>query len=166
MSTRFNRFNLGFVVSVLLLLNACGFQLRGGATIPAEYNPLFLQAEELSPAQLNTVRSTLKQAGAELLTSAGKANVLVLKLIPLKTRKLVNSSSLSGVELIQLGMRLEFRVMSPDGKVIREQKFLQKTQEVELDTDNVLSQEGVIRKNSEVLEKALLRGMIFQLSHE
>ena len=148
---------------IVLLLNACGFHLRGVSTIDPLFNPLFLQQGELTRDQYSRARDILKQAGAELASSSISANSLELKIVPLTTRKLV-TSSLSSVELVQIGIRLEYLVKDGNSEVILEQQVQQQLQEVELDTDNILSQQEVLRKSRESLEKQLLRGMIFKLS--
>ena len=154
---------LTVLIATVLLLTACGFHLRGDSKIMAEFNPLFLEQGQLSADQMRRVRDSLKQAEAKFATSAITANKLKLKLTPLKTRTLVDSTT-GGVELIQLAMRIDFSVIQADGTILIEQS-LEQAQEVQLDTSNVLSQESVLKTNREALEKNLLRSMIFQLSN-
>ena len=158
-----NNLKYAALIAIVLLLNACGFHLRGDSKVMAKFNPLFIEQGQLSADQLKRVRDSLKQAEAELATSAITANKLTLKLTPLKTRTLADSTS-SGVELIQLAMRIDFSVIQANGTILIEQS-LEQTQEVQLDTNNVLSQDNVLKTNREALEKNLLRSMIFQLSN-
>ena len=152
------------LILVIMLMSACGFHLRGASSILDKYNPLVVERNTLTINQYNLSSDMLTRAGAKVSATTLTDNQLIIKFIPLKTRKLVDSN-LSGVELIQLALRLEFRVQKSNGDILLEQQILQQTQEVELDTNNVLSQESVLALGNEELERKLLRGMIFRLSN-
>ena len=159
-----SRSKLITLILVVMFMSACGFHLRGVSSIQDKFNPLVVERDTLTINQYNLARDMLTRAGAKKSATALTENQLIIKFIALKTRKLVDSN-LSGVELVQLGLRLEFRVQKNNGDILLEQQILQQTQEVELDTNNVLSQEGVLAQGNEALERKLLRGMIFRLSN-
>lgn len=157
------KLKLFLALSVVMLLTACGFHLRGDAQIADSLNPLYLQPGQLKAAQISQISRVLKQASANLTRQTESTNRLSVKLTSLKSRKIA-SSSLSDVELLRVGMRLEFNVTNQRHETLIADSISQ-TRDVELDTENVLAHDQRIDKALQQIQQSLLRSMIFQLSH-
>lgn len=151
------------VLSLALLLTACGFHLRGDAQLPDSLDPLYLQPGQLNPAQISQVSKALKQASANLSPQAELANRLSVNLTALKSQKIA-SSSLSDVELLRVGLRLDFSVTNQLHETFIADSLVQ-TLDVELDTDNVLAHDPLIEKAMQQIQQSLLRSMIVRLSN-
>ena len=143
------------------LLSACGFHLRGSSQIAERFNPINLQGDQLSDQQWRQLRSALINASATL-TEAEDAPRLRVSINRLKDSKLTSSSS-ANVQLIQLGMQLKFSVLDAQSNLLIEPQELIQNRTVELDSDNVLSQQDSINTAQIELEKDLIRSMIYRL---
>jgi LPS-assembly lipoprotein len=143
------------------LLSACGFHLRGSSQIAERFNPINLQRDQLSDQQWRQLRSALINASATL-TEAEDAPRLRVSINRLKDSKLTSSSS-ANVQLIQLGMQLRFSVLDAQSNLLIEPQELIQNRTVELDSDNVLSQQDSINTAQIELEKDLIRSMIYRL---
>ncbi len=143
------------------LLSACGFHLRGSSQIAERVNPINLQRDQLSDQQWRQLRSALINASATL-TEAEDAPRLRVSFNRLKDSKLTSSSS-ANVQLIQLGMQLRFSVLDAQSNLLIEPQELIQNRTVELDSDNVLSQQDSINTAQFELEKDLIRSMIYRL---
>lgn len=143
------------------LLSACGFHLRGSSQIAERYNPIRLEYGQLTDQQWRQITSALTQASA-VLTDAEDALRLRVSLSRLKDSKLTSSSSAS-VELRQLAMQLKFSVQDAAGNLILQPQELTQNRTLELDSDNVLSQQDSINAAIVELQKDLIRSMIYRL---
>ncbi len=143
------------------LLSACGYHLRGSSQIAARYNPLNVQQERLSDQQWRQLRSALTNASATL-TEAQDAPRLRVSFTRLKDSKLTASSS-ANVELVQLTMQLKFSMLDAQGNLLIESQELTQNRTLELDSDNVLSQQDSINAVLTELERGLIRSMIYRL---
>jgi LPS-assembly lipoprotein len=143
------------------LLSACGFHLRGNSQIAERYNPINVQRDQLSDQQWRQLKSALINASATL-SEAQDAQRLRVRFTRLKDNKLTASSS-ANVELVQLAMQLKFSVLDVQGNLLMQPQELTQNRTVELDSDNVLSQQDSINSAVVELEKDLIRSMIYRL---
>ncbi len=149
---------------VILSLTACGFHLRGNAQIPGWLNPVYLEAGELNEDQLALIKRSLNRASAELSDFPAAANRLFIRFEAGEIQKLAESS-LADIERIRLTMSLYYRISNPLGEWLIEDRQITQSEELELDSTNVLSHEGLISKSRQALQQGLLRTMIFQLTY-
>lgn len=143
------------------LLSACGFHLRGSSQIAERYNPINVQRDLLSDQQWRQLKSALVNASATV-TEAQDAQRLRVSFTRLKDSKLTASSS-ADVELVQLAMQLKFSVLDAQGDVLMQPQELIQNRTVELDSDNVLSQQDSVNAALIELEKDLIRSMLYRL---
>jgi LPS-assembly lipoprotein len=143
------------------IVSACGFHLRGSSQIADRYNPINVQRDLLSDQQWRQLKSALSNASATL-TEAQDAPRLRVSFTRLKDSKLTASSS-AKVELVQLAMQLKFSVLGAQGDVLIQPQELIQNRTLELDSDNVLSQQDSINAALVELERGLIRSMIYRL---
>lgn len=149
------------IVGLLIAVSACGFQLRGGATIAERFNPLYIERGELQTAQLNALKNSLRQSNAQLQASSENANRLTVSLATLKPQKIARSS-LADVEILRLSMRLEFQIKTSSQEFLIDDEIVH-YKEIELDSANVLSHQTLIKQSYQDLEGSLFRSMIYRL---
>ena len=143
---------------MLTALSACGFHLRGSTQVAERYSQLSIQQDQLSDQQWRQLKSALNNASVQLTDSTAVPRLHV-GFTRLRDRKLTSSSSAT-VSLIQLGMQIKFSVMDAQGNVLLEAQELTQNRTLELDAENVLSQQDSIRAQLVELEKDLIRAML------
>ena len=155
---------LPFIVLVSIsLLSGCGFHLRGDTKIPADFNPIYLDASELNARQLSQLQQTLQRAGAELATDPESAQRLWVDLGSPSSR-IIADSGVSDVELRRVSMSLKFRLVDADGEILLQDDIVRGSQ-LELDTNNVLAHERQFEQLQQQLQRELFRVMLFQMTH-
>jgi LPS-assembly lipoprotein len=152
------------IIFSVLWLTGCGFHLRGNTQFTEQFNPLMIDSSDLKPAQLQLIKNSLIQANARLAIAEPLANKLKVSFKTLRRQK-VASSRVSEVELIRISMQINYRINSPTLDVLTENKIVQ-SREIELDSSNVLSHQGLVDKGLKDLEQSLVRSMIYQLKQE
>ena len=153
----------GLWLALLLALTACGFQLRGSSTLPERFNPLYLQADDVSPQQRAQISAALRRASADLVETSDQANRLEVRIHGGQVRRVVQSAA--GVnELFRIDMGLDYRLLAADGSEQVATRSLNQSVDIELDSGNVLAHEQRLAEAREDLVKGLIRNMIFQLN--
>jgi len=66
-----------FYASCLMLMTACGFQLRGHAELPAGMEKIYVQSDA-SALLLRYLRQSLSQAGAQVVTDINSATAVLV----------------------------------------------------------------------------------------
>ena len=155
--------SLRFLLLVILLLQlGCGFHLRGSTQIPERLSPLYIDAGDLQPDQLQQVTAALKKAAVRLQQQPDVAHRLRVSFGAVQSR-LLASSSPTGIELRRISLALEFRLQDPDGELLLETQQVVHNSDIELDTNNVLSHEELIESHRKRLQSSLIRSMLFKL---
>ena len=154
-----------FIVIVLLagFLNACGFHLRGLATLPPEWHSIHLVTDGLTVNQESQLNRSLVQAGASL-TNDGSPDRIRLKVAirPLPERTLINTVG-SNIIIVQLSRELRYSLSSASGEHLVDQKTIVRQQDLQLDSDNALSIEYEKKSAIESLDRILINQLILEL---
>ena len=156
------------LASLLVVLSACGFHLRGQSSLPPELESIQLIAENLSPRQRVLLKRKLKQAGASLhpadLPTSDSPEQVRLKIWfgALKSRNLVNAAG-SGKTIVRLSRQLFYSLSGTSSKLSVEKATLERQLDIELDEDNLLDSSERIRRTEELLDRALIEQLIFSL---
>jgi LPS-assembly lipoprotein len=148
----------------LLLLAACGFQLRGEARLPAEFSPIHVEAADLDSAERSLLRSELERAGARIAEQPEGANRLWIGVSPL-ARRAIASSRQSSLSLWRVEIRLDYRLQAPDGKPLIPAGSLTESASIELDDDNPLTARTRLEQLAWRLRQALIRQLVFRLGN-
>lgn len=153
------------LLTLVLTVAGCGFQLRGSSQFPVRFNPVFVDAGELQSDQLGLIRNALTRASAQLVNTPQQSNRLHIHLHPLRTRRIASSSP-GGVELVQLALQLDYRLDDSSGATLLDTRTLNQSSEIELDSNNVLAHQQLLEQGRMQLQRNLVQAMIFQLSRE
>jgi LPS-assembly lipoprotein len=154
-----------FIVIVLLagFVSACGFHLRGVATLPPELQSIHLVTDGLTVNQESQLNRSLVQAGASLTNNGSPDRVrLKVAIRPLPERTLVNTVG-SNIIIVQLSRELRYSLSSTSGEHLVDQKTIVRRQDLQLDSDNALSIEYEKKSAIESLDRILINQLILEL---
>lgn len=130
-----------FLLTLILSISSCGYQLRGNIDLPQELKSMYLQG---GSSQLRKImRKTLKSSGGVLVDTIDQAGIIV-QIIKEKMDKRVLSLSQTGrANEYELIYDIEFNLLDTQGHVISEK------QRIEISKDYFNNQEEVLGKNNE-----------------
>ncbi len=130
-----------FLLTLLLLTSACGYQLRGSIDLPEGLKHIYLQS---GSAQLQqTMRKTLKSSDGQLVSSIDQAKLVVQVLKEKMHKRVLSLSSTGRASEYEIIYKLEFNLVSPSGNI------LSKAQRIEIKKDYFNNQEQILGKNNE-----------------
>ena len=151
------------LLCVLVNLQACGFQLRGLASLPDHLSDLRVVANNLSTTQQRELNGQLERAGATLHhNDESEPVILSLSLKSLAERNVVDSAG-SDQTIIRLSRQLQFSITEASGNRLVDNKTLVQSQNLELDDNNLLGTKGERQRTRENLDKALFNSLMIQL---
>ena len=101
-----------FLVATALLVAACGFQLRGTATLP--FSSIYVQAPPSSVFATQLKRAVLAGSGTRIAEQPGEAEVILQIMSELQEKQILSLSGGGRVSEFQLRYRVSFRLT--DGK--------------------------------------------------
>ena len=96
------------LAATALLVAACGFQLRGAATLP--FNTLYVQAAPLSPFALQLKRAVQAGSSTKVIERPDQADAILQILNELPEKEILSLGAGGGVAEFQLRYRVLFRL--------------------------------------------------------
>lgn len=152
------------VIFLLLgLLSACGFHLRGVATLPAELQFIQLTTDNLTVSQVSQLNRNLVQAGASLNNDGSSDRVgLTVTIRSLPERTLVDSSG-SDTIIIRLSRELSYSLTSATGERLVDHTTIIRQMDLQLDNNDALSIEYERISAIESLDRILMNQLVLQL---
>jgi LPS-assembly lipoprotein len=158
--------NLSQLVTVFFLmgmLSACGFHLRGVATLPPQLESIELQADTLSVQQVRLLRQSLEQAGASLSETGSSDRILLsVSIRSLPDRTLVNSIGADTV-VVRVSRELSYSLTSSAGERLENQRTIMRRRDLTLNNNNPLGIEYEKESASESLDRELISQLVSQL---
>jgi outer membrane lipopolysaccharide assembly protein LptE/RlpB len=148
---------------LLLVLQACGFQLAGLGSLPENLSNLRLLADSLSTNQQRTLAQRLQRAGVTLYHD-DEENPVTLRVAinSLPERKIADSVG-SGQRIVRLSRQLVFTVTDATGERLADNKVIVQNIDLELDDANLLGTEGEKQQALDNLDTALFNSLMIQL---
>lgn len=156
------------LTSLVVVLSACGFQLRGQSSLPPELESIQLIAENLNARQRALLEQKLRQAGASVqgpdrsATDRPELVRLRISFSSLNSRTIVNAA-ISGKKIVRLSRQLIYSLDRNNGDLAVEKGTLEQQQDIELDDNNLLDSEERISRAEESLDRDLIEQLIFSL---
>jgi LPS-assembly lipoprotein len=135
------------VIMLALLVSACGFQLRGSASLP--FTSVFVEGG--SSDLTVDLRRAIHSSGTKIMDTAQGAEAILLVTTESREKRILTLTSAGRVSEFQLVYRLGFRVNDAKGK-----EFLA-NQDIELKRDFTFNDSEILSKESE--ESLLYRDM-------
>jgi LPS-assembly lipoprotein len=128
------------IVALGLLTAACGFQLRGQATLPFE--TLYVAIPAISPLGTELKRNITAGTHTKLVNDPTRAQA-ILELISEERSKSILSFDTSGqVRELQLRYRLSFRVRDARGRDYLPRREISVTRDISYNSTQVLAKES------------------------
>ncbi len=128
------------IVVLALLTAACGFQLRGQATLPFE--TLYVAIPAISPVGIELKRNIIAGTHTRLVNTPAEAQA-ILELTSEERGKTILSFDTTGqVREYQLRYRLSFRVRDAKGRDYLPQSEIRVTRDVSYSSTQVLAKES------------------------
>lgn len=148
---------------MLMVIQACGFQLRGLGSLPEHLSNMRLLADNLSTSQQRTLGRQLQRAGVTLYFD-DESNPVRLKVAikSLPERKVADSAG-SGQNIVRLSRQLIFSVTEAAGERLADNKVIEQKIDLELDDANLLGIEGEKQQALDNLDAALFNSLMIQL---
>ena len=137
------------LAALTLAFAACGFQLRGQATLP--FNTLYVQAPALSPFALQLKRAVLAGSSTKVIERADQAEAILQILNEIPEKEILSLGAGGRVREFQLRYRVLFRLTDAQNR-----EHIPAT-EIVLKRDYSFNDEQVLSKESE--EALLYRDM-------
>jgi LPS-assembly lipoprotein len=151
------------VFTLVGLMTACGFQLRGVSNLPPELIQLRLIDDGLNADQIRQLSDMLVKAGAKLQNSDVNDPVqLKVKIISLPERNLADSAG-TGKTIVQISKRLSYSVKQPVDVTPLQMKVIERQVNIEQDSNNLLGTGSEKETAERTLEQTLFGQLIFQL---
>ncbi|NNE63543.1 MAG: hypothetical protein HKN34_05625 [Gammaproteobacteria bacterium] len=129
------------ILSLLLSLSACGFQLRGLSDFPQQLSNIHLLVENLDSGERALVTQALQRAGVSLVGAESSAVRLRVSFKTLAERSLADSAG-SGSRIVRLARELNYSVIEANGNRLVDNDILTSTQDLEVNENNLLAVEG------------------------
>jgi LPS-assembly lipoprotein len=156
-------FKLVTIFTSVILMTACGFQLRGVSSLPGELTQLLLINDGLTADQIKQLSDMLVNAGAKLQNNAVNEPVqLKVKITSLAERNLADSAS-TGKTIVQISKRLSYSVKKPTDVALLQIKVIERQINIEQDSNNLLGTKSEKETAERTLEQTLFSQLIFQL---
>ena len=156
-------FKLVTIFTSVILMTACGFQLRGVSNLPGELTQLLLIDDGLTADQIKQLSGMLVNAGAKLQNSGVNEPVqLKVKITSLAERNLADSAS-TGKTIVQISKRLSYSVKKPTDVALLQIKVIERQINIEQDSNNLLGTKSEKETAERTLEQTLCSQLIFQL---
>ena len=135
------------VIMLTLLVSACGFQLRGSATLP--FTSIYVEGG--SPDLSVDLRRAIHSSGTKIVDTAQVADGILQVTAESREKRILTLTSAGRVSEFQLVYRLGFKVQDPKGKIILA------NQDIELKRDFTFNDSEILSKEAE--ESLLYRDM-------
>ena len=129
-------FRAGCLLGAVLLLGACGFQLRGSIDLPAGMEPLYVSAGEPLASQLN---NALAINGVTVVASASEARHQLVILKQNSENRALSLGENARVAEYQLIETVEFIVRNRKGETVFGPVVLRERAVLQNDPDKVVS---------------------------
>lgn len=157
------RFQFIAIFTLVGLISACGFQLRGVSNLSEELTQLRLISDDLDVDQFRQLSEMLVKAGAKLQNNDVNDPVqLKVEITNLSERNLADSAG-TGKTIVQISKRLSYSVKKPEDVTPSPTKVIERQINIEQDSNNLLGTGSEKETAERTLEQTLFNQLIFQL---
>lgn len=130
-----------FLVTLMLLLTACGYHLRGSYALPERLKQMYLQGESL--ALREQFRLALRTASGQLLSAPNNAGVIVHIINEENSQQVLSLNARGRSNELELYYRLNYEILDAG------QNVLAPAQTVEIKREYFNNQDDIVAKANE-----------------
>ena len=150
------------VISLALILTACGFHLRGNIPLSDSIKNMFLNVPEGTFKQV--LEQGLTRQGAVLSASKGAADVVLIILKADTDRSVGTLDERGKANSFDLKLKVDYRLETSDGVVIRDVTKLLESRRYDFDPQFVVESEAEERELLESMEEEIVLRIVRQLA--
>lgn len=152
------------LVSALLLLSGCGFQLRGNIDLPAGLQQMHVEGTSKYSGLGLELRRGLKTSGVNVVSEASAAQVILKVSSPSFQRRLLSVSGTSGKTTeYELTYTLNISLQDRNGKVLLAPQTLRQLRDYTYDQNNVLGKGDEQSRLQKDMQRDLVRQVLNRL---
>ena len=148
--------------NLILVLDGCGFRLRGSLGSNVELPPVFLEGAPGSAVMVE-LKQTLQAIGTEIVTDRSQAQYVVNIISERQNRRILSVSSAGAVQEYELQYTLTFGVTDPQGKVLLESQNISNTRSFSYAETDVLAKGSEEKSLVENMRQDAVQGLIRRL---
>jgi LPS-assembly lipoprotein len=152
--------SVGVLVSLLVMLTACGFKLRGQVELPVILQDTFIQSENPFTGMARALRSQLEQSGANVLESREQASAILIISHERSENRILSVGSSGRATEYELFDEVSFSLSDRDGKVLVATQTLRMTRDLVFDENQLLGTiseaEGIHRQMRASLARQII----------
>lgn len=137
------RIQATFMITLALLVGACGFHLRGSVELPPVLRVTYLKADDSFSGMAFDLRNELKAAGAEIAEQPEGATAVLNIISQRSDQRVLSVGSTGKASEYELFNEIAFSLESPQGEI------LLAAQTVRVKRDLVFDQNALLGKVSE-----------------
>ncbi|SFB78062.1 Lipopolysaccharide-assembly [Marinospirillum celere] len=153
---------LALVLALVVFISACGFRLRGYIQLPAEFQPLHIQASGPARNLSQTLTRQLEQSGIELTSSTAQARLrLELSNLESSERQVI----FGVVEEYEMELSVKATARDAEGEpLFTDEEFrAQRQYSYDSDNDTLLARDSLRRELREAMESDLIRQLTLRI---
>jgi len=147
------------LLTALLLLSGCGFQLRGSAQLPPEMNQTQMVIDDEYSTVARRVRVLLEQSGVNFVSARQATAILEIPQNQVTTEVLTIGDN-ARVREYRISHTLQFRLLGAGGKEIIPLQTIRQTRDISFDEQRILAlsreQEYVKQDLAETISRLLV----------
>ena len=146
------------ILSLPLLLAACGFQLRGDADLPEEMAKTHMAIDDPYSTLARRVRTMLEQNGVKFVAPGQATAILEIPENQVLTQVLTIADN-ARVREYRVSHTVKFRLTDTDGNELMEMQTFRQAREISFDEQNFLASS----REQEYLKKDLAENLARQM---
>ena len=153
---------LGLVLALVVLTSACGFRLRGFIQLPAELQPLHVQAEGSARNLGQTLNRQLQQSGIEVVDSACQARLkLELNNLQSSERQVIFGM----VEEYEIELSVNATARDAEGETLFSDEEFRTQRQYSYDSENdtLLARDSLRSELRSTMEGSLIRQLTLRI---
>jgi LPS-assembly lipoprotein len=150
-------------MAVVLLLSACGFQLRGAATVPPEMARTYIDTPDRHSLFYRTLREGLRNAGVEVVESPADASATFAIQSDETGQRVLSVSARNVPREFEVFYTVTYAV-DTGGSTLMNTRRQTLTRDYTWDENIVLGKEREERMLREAIANDLVRNVLIQLS--
>lgn len=153
----------GLVLLLLLMvLGACGFQLRGAPELPAEMDVVYIQADDRFSLFVRELGRLLEGGDARVTRDRDEATA-VFEVLRARSSTETLSVNLEGrPEELRVAYEIRFRVRA-NGETLVDEQELRLNRDIQADPDDTLGSRQEARRIAETLEEDIAQMVLMRI---
>jgi LPS-assembly lipoprotein len=148
------------LLSLLVVLTACGFKLRGNVELPPALQDTYIQSKDPFTGMARALRTQLKQSGANLLEDREAASAILTISHERSENRILSVGSSGKATEYELFDEVTFSLSDKDGKVLIAPQTLRMTRDLVFDQNELLGKiseaEGIHRQMRASLARQII----------